>query len=65
MRSEFKIVFPGLFAGVNLILLDDVSESMLIPSCGPFEMYVGNQTTKVRTRGGDLRQAQVDVPPSV
>ena len=29
-----KIVFLGLFAGVNLILLDDVSESILIPSSG-------------------------------
>jgi hypothetical protein len=41
--SECKIVFFGLFCGVNLILFNDVSVSMLIASSGPFRMYVDKQ----------------------
>jgi hypothetical protein len=33
--SECKIVSFGLFASVNLILLDDVSESVLVLKCLP------------------------------
>jgi hypothetical protein len=36
--SECKIVLLGLLAGVKLILLDDVSEFMLIPSSGSFSL---------------------------
>ena len=37
---ERKILFFGLFAGVNLILLDDVSEPILIPSSAQSSMKI-------------------------
>jgi hypothetical protein len=53
--SEYKILFFGLFANVNLILSDDVSEPTLIPFSGQSRMYVGKQAFKVFIGGGQVK----------
>jgi hypothetical protein len=40
LGSQCKILILGMFVGINLIILDDVLKSMLIPS-GPFRNVCG------------------------
>ena len=49
-------MFFGQFASINLILSDDIPESILIPSSGPFRMYVGKQESKVTEVVGRERE---------
>jgi hypothetical protein len=44
------MLFFGLFAGINLVILDDVLELLLISS-GLFRMYVGEQESKAYIGG--------------
>jgi hypothetical protein len=57
LGSACKIVSFGLSTGVNLILLDNVLRSMLIPSSGLFMAYVGKQEAKVYKSGGQRKGA--------
>lgn len=39
-HSECKILFFGLFASVNVVLSDNISKPMLVPSRGPPLVYL-------------------------
>jgi hypothetical protein len=58
--SECKIVFLGLFAGVNLIPLRYVSEAMLNPSSGPLRFNMDSETSRngINRRRRTAQEAQ-------